>query len=91
MTQTVQDLLPFAQFAPQVFDRMDPEKSAAMIMEIRGYPARATRNDEEMEALAQARLEKQQGEEQLAAAGQMAEAAGHAAPMLTALQGGTQK
>jgi hypothetical protein len=91
MTQTVQDLLPFAQFAPHVFDRMDPEKSAAMIMEIRGYPARATRNDEEMQAIAQARQEQQQQEQQLAEAGQIAAAAGDASKMVTALQGGAQR
>jgi hypothetical protein len=90
MTMTVQDLLPFAQFAPSVFDRMDPRKSADMIMEINGYPARATRNDDEMEALAQERQAQQAQEQQLAQAGQIADAAGAAAPMLTALQGGTR-
>jgi hypothetical protein len=88
MVQTIQDLAGFAPFAPQVYDRFDPEKSATMIAEINGYPARATRNDEEMEALAQARQEQQAQEQQLAAAGQIASAAGDAAPMLTALQGG---
>ncbi len=88
MTQTVQDLLPFAQFAPNVFDRMDPQATADMMMEINGYPARATRNDDEMAELANARQAQQEQEQQLAEAGQMAEAAGKAAPMLTAIQGG---
>jgi hypothetical protein len=91
MTQTVQDLIPYAQFAPQVFDRMDPLKSAALIMEINGYPARATRNDDEMTELANERQAQQEQEQQLAQAGQIAEAAGHAAPMVTALQGGASK
>lgn len=90
MTRTVQDLMPFAQFAPQVFDRMDPRKSADMVMEINGYPARATRNDDEMQELADTRQAQQEQEQQLAEAGQVAEAAGKAAPMLTAIQGGTR-
>jgi hypothetical protein len=88
MVQTMQDLAVYAPFAPQVYDRFDPEKSASMIAEINGYPARATRNDEEMKALADARQAQQQGEQQLAEAGQIAAAAGDAAPMLKALQGG---
>jgi hypothetical protein len=62
-----------------------------MIMEIRGYPARATRNDDEMQALATARQAQQQQEQQLAEAGQIAAAAGDASKMVTALQGGTQR
>lgn len=88
MTQTVTDLTPMAAFAPNVFDRMDPLKSAEIIMEVNGFPARATRNDDEMQELADAREAQHQQEQQLAEAGQMADAAGKAAPMLTALQGG---
>lgn len=91
MVQTMQDLSVYAPFAPQVYDPFDPIKSAMMIAEINGYPARATRNDDEQKALADARQTQQQGEQQLAEAGQIAEAAGHAAPMLAALQGGAQK
>ncbi len=67
---------------------MDPQATADMMMEINGYPARATRNDDEMAELANARQAQQEQEQQLAEAGQMAEAAGKAAPMLTAIQGG---
>ena len=91
MVQTIQDLAGFAPFAPQVYDRFDPEKSAAMIGEINGYPARATRNDDEVKAVADARQAQQEGEQQLAAAGQIAAAAGDAAPMLSALQDGAQQ
>ena len=89
MTQTMQDLLPFAQPFPQIFDRMDPDKTAKMVMDIRGYPARATRNDAEVAQVQQMRADQQMQEQQLAEAGQLAEAAGSAAPMLKAIQGGT--
>jgi len=91
MTMTVQDLLPFAQFAPNVFDRMDPRKSADMIMEINGYPARATRNDDEMQELANERQAQQEQEQQLAEAGQVADAGGKIAPLVTAMNGGPSK
>ena len=91
MTQTMQDLLPFGQAFPQVFDRIDPDKTASTIMEIRGYPARATRNDDEVQAVRTARQDQQMQEQQMAQAGDLAAAVGKAAPMLTALQGGRSR
>lgn len=88
MRLTVEDLTPMAAFAPNVFDRIDPRKSADLIMEIRGYPARATRNDDEMQELANEREAQQTQEQQMAETGQIAEAGGKIAPLVTALQGG---
>jgi hypothetical protein len=88
MTQVMTDITPFLAVHPEMADRIDPDKSMSIIMDVRGYPAKGTRNDDELQALRDERLKQQQSEQQLAEASQMAEAAGKAAPMLTALQGG---
>ncbi len=85
---TVQDLLPLAQVYPEVWDRIDADKTASMIMEARGFPAKATRNDNEMQQLRDTRLQQQEAQQSLTDTAQVAEAGGKIAPLLTALQGG---
>lgn len=87
---SIQDLTPLAQVYPQVWDRYDPDKTAAKVFEARGVPATCARNEDEIAAIRQARQEQEQGEQALAEAGQVAESMGKAAPMLTAIQGGRQ-
>jgi len=91
ITLAVQDMLPLAQVDPSAWDRIDMDKTVAKIFSVRGVPAICERTDEEVQAIREARAETQMQEQQLAQAGQMAEAAGKAAPMLTALQGGGAK
>lgn len=90
MTQVVQDVLPMAQVYPSVWDRIDPDKSMDIIMEVRGYPARATRNDDEVQALRDERLKQQESTQAMTEVAGIAEAGGKVAPLLTALQGGTR-
>jgi hypothetical protein len=87
---SVQDLTPIATIYPQVFDWFDPDKTAKLSMAVRGVPALITRNENEVQALRDERLKQQETEQALAEAGQIAESAGKAAPMLTALQGGAR-
>jgi len=84
------DLAPLGQVFPQIFDRFDPDKAATGIIDIRGVPAKWTRNDREIAALRQARQEQDERENMLAQVEQVAGAAGKAAPALQALQGGAQ-
>jgi hypothetical protein len=88
ITKTIQELTPMAAFAPQVFDRIDPQKSAQLIMDINGYPARGTRNDDEMDALAAARHEQNVADQQMEQVGQVADAGGKIAPLLRELKRG---
>ena len=88
MSLAFQDMLPMAQVWPQILDRWDPDETSRIIMTVRGVPAKATRSDEEMAVFRQARQQQEQSEQQLAQMGQIAEAGGKVAPLLTALQGG---
>jgi hypothetical protein len=88
ITLAVQDMLPLAQVDPSAWDRIDMDKTVAKIFSVRGVPAICERTEEEVQAIREARQQSQEQEQQLAEAGQIAEAAGKAAPMLTALQGG---
>jgi len=84
----VQDLTPLVPVFPQILDGFDPDKTRKMIFAVRGVPASVTRNDTEVQQVRDERMKQQVQEQELAEAGQIAEAAGKAAPMLTALQGG---
>lgn len=88
MTQSIQDLLPLAQVYPEVWDRIDADKTAMMVLQTRGFPAKATRNEDEMQALRDSRLQQQETTQALTEAGQIAESGGKIAPLLTAIQGG---
>lgn len=88
ITLAVQDILPFAQVDPSAWDRFDVDKTIAKIFAVRGVPAICARTEDEVQEIRQARQQSQEQEQQLDQAGQMAEAGGKVAPLLTALQGG---
>jgi len=88
VTLAIQDLIPIAQVKPEVWDWLDTDKYAQHAFSVRGVPAKVTRTDQEVEALRQARFQQEAQEQSLAEAGQIAEAGGKVAPLLTALQGG---
>jgi len=90
ITLAIQDLLPISQVYPQVFDRLDPDKTASRIFAVRGVPASVTRNEDEIAALREERLQQQQAEQNMTEAATMAEAGGKVAPLVTALQGQTR-
>jgi hypothetical protein len=83
----VNDLAPLGQIFPQMWDRIDPDKTALGVLEIRGVPARWTRSDKEMMALREERQKQNQQDLELERTAQLAEAAGKAAPALTAMAG----
>jgi len=82
----VTDLAPLAQVFPDIWDGFDPDKTRQRVFAARGVPASVARNDEEINAVRAARQQQQEGEAMLEGAGQAAEAAGKAAPMVTAMQ-----
>lgn len=88
LTMAVNDLAPLGQMFPQMFDRIDPDKAADGIFEIRGVPASWQRSDKDMVALRAERQKQNQQENALAQLEQAAGAAGKAAPALKMLQGG---
>lgn len=92
LTLVAQDVAPLVQVSPAIAqalnDRLDPDRTVTGIFEIRGVPARWTRSEEEVTALRAARQQQQQAEQTLGEAGQVAEAMGKAAPMVSALQQG---
>ncbi len=81
----VNDLAPIGQQFPQMWDRLDPDKTADGILALRGVPAAWTRNDDEMKALRTERAKQQQAELAMRQASEAAQAAGQAAPMVKAL------
>lgn len=93
MNQALATLLPLAEAeqrltgAVTVLDKIDFDKWTDKVVETQGVPASVTRSEDEITALRQARQAQQQAaqkQEQLAA---VAQAAGHAAPMVKAVQG----
>jgi hypothetical protein len=85
LTMAIGDLAPMTQVYPQMWDRIDPDRMVEGILMSRGVPAAWTRSDKEIEALRAARQQQQQQEQSLAAAGQIAESAGKAAPFIKAV------
>jgi hypothetical protein len=88
LTLAVGDLAPLAEMFPQIFDRLDPDRMADGIFDIRGVPAKWLRDDQEIGALRAERAQLAQRENALMEMEQMAGAAGKAAPLLKALPGG---
>lgn len=87
----VNDLSPLTPIYPQMWDRLDPDKMAlGVFSDVRGVPARWTRNDEEMAALRAARQEQDAAQQQQQSVAMAAQAAGDAAPMVKALTEKTQ-
>ena len=84
ITLAIQDLLPISQVYPQVWDRLDPDKTARHVFAVRGVPARVTRNEDEIAAIRDERLQQQQQEQSLTEASQISEAGGKVAPLLLA-------
>jgi hypothetical protein len=82
------DLTPLANLFPQVFDRLDPDKTADGIYSLRGVPAKWMRDDQEVAAVRVERAKRDERENALAEAEQAAGAVGKMAPVLKALPGG---
>lgn len=82
----VNDLAPLAQVYPNIFDRLDPDRTASGIFEVRGIPALWQRNEEEQERLRAAREEQDRKEAALTDVAQLAEASKNIAPMAKVLQ-----
>ena len=90
ITLAIQDSLPLMQFEPSARDRWNVDKTMQKIFQVRGVPAICENTDEEVAAIREARMQSQMQEQELEQAGQIAEAGGKVAPLLTALQGGKQ-
>ena len=88
LTLAVNDLAPLSQMFPEIFDPIDPDKTAAGVLDIRGVPAKWRRNDDEIASIRSERHKQNQQENALAQLEQAAGAAGKAAPALKMLQGG---
>lgn len=88
LTMVINDLAPLGQQFPEMFDILDPDKTAAGIAELRGLPAKWQRTEDEIKSLRAARHQQNQQENALANLEQAASAAGKAAPALKMLQGG---
>lgn len=86
LTLVVNDLAPLQQLFPQILDRIDPDKTADGIMEIRGFPARWTRNDKQLIMFRQAKQDQNAKDAALTDATQVADSAGKIAPLVKALQ-----
>jgi hypothetical protein len=76
-----------AGFAPEVLDNINVDEALQIIGERMAVPTSVMRSQEEVDQLRAERQEKLAMQEQLAQASQVAEGAGKAAPMVTALGG----
>lgn len=85
---TMNDVAPLAQRYEQMLDWVDPDKTMLGIMQTRGWPAKWTRSQKEVEALRAARQQEQANELALQQAAQVAAAAKDAVPALKVMQGG---
>ena len=90
ITLAIQDSIPIMQFEPSARDIWNVDRTMKKIFAVRGVSATCENTDDEIAAIRDARMESEQQDAQLAAAGQIAEAGGKVAPLLTALQGGTR-
>ena len=79
------DLAPLGQLFPQVYDRIDVDKTADGILSIRGVPARWTRNDDEMARLRAERMKHDQAQLDMEKMAAVSEAMGKAAPAVKVL------
>lgn len=82
----INDVAPLVQSFPQMLDLIDSDKMMAGIMDIRGVPAIWTRSVDEIAALREERHRHDAQQLQTEQVGQIAEAAGKAAPMVKALK-----
>lgn len=85
ITLAMSDISPLTGAYPQMLDRLDPDKTADLILTLRGVPASVLRNDSEVQALRDARQQENEQEAALATAAQAAESAGKAAPFIKVL------
>ena len=76
-----------AGFAPEVLDNINVDEALQIIGERMAVPSAVMRSQEEIEQIRAQRQEQMAMQEQLAQASQVAEGAGKAAPMVTALGG----
>jgi len=87
LTLALNDLAPLAQvFGARALDRLDADRAADGIFDLRGVPALWQRSDDEIEALRAARQQQDEKDNALQDAAQIAESAGKAAPALAVLQ-----
>lgn len=85
LTLAINDLAPMAQIFPQMWDHYDPDEIALGVGEVRGVPAKWMRDAKQVEALRAERQKHDQQQLQMDQLSQGAEAAGKAAPLVTAL------
>lgn len=79
------DLAPFGQMFPEVWDRFDPDKVSGGVADIRGVASTWTRSEKEIKALRAARAAENAEQKQMDQTGALAEAAGKAAPLVKVL------
>lgn len=65
---TLQAVTPLAQVDPSVLDPFDLQESARILAEVNGYPAKALRSKEDMEAIKEQKAQAAQAQQLLAAA-----------------------
>lgn len=85
VSRAVSLLIPMAEIMPEVLDRLDGKKIAKFIPERSGVPAHLIRNDEDVAAIEQGRLEAQQQRAQQEALVQGSQAIRNVAPMAQAV------
>jgi hypothetical protein len=88
LTMAMVDLAPLVERFPGILDRLDPDKTADGIYDLRGVPAAWLRNDQELADYRAAAAAQAQQENALAQADMVAGAIGKAAPMVKALPPG---
>ncbi len=91
---SIADVAPIAEIqmatmgeAP-IWDKLNTDKAAALIFEVRGVPASVVNSDEEVEVIRAARAEAKQQAEAAEAALKVTEGVRNVAPAMNALQGG---
>lgn len=85
LSRAVAVLMPMAEMKPEVFDRLDWDRIAKFIPERSGVPSHLIRNDDEVAAIQQGRLEAQQQAQQQQSMMQGSEMARNVAPMAQTL------
>src|SRR5262245_24297828 len=78
---------PWAQRKPEVFDNLNDDNAFRDLAEVAGLPADYLRDEKQRDQMRGERQQMEQMQQQLALAGQAAEAGGKLAPMMKAAQG----
>ncbi len=93
VSMLLQDLTPLAAIDPAALQRMlvwlDPDETMQMLMRTRGVPAKASRSEEQVLAILEQQAQQAQQQQVMHGAMAAAEAAGKAAPLVSAMKQGT--